>query len=85
MRRTNIFLEDRQTAALDELARAEGVSRAEVIRRLIDRWLAGTADSAAADHAALDLAFGAAFDVEVVERGPDARSAHLADVGTRRA
>jgi metal-responsive CopG/Arc/MetJ family transcriptional regulator len=34
MTRTKIYLEDRQTAMLDRIAAEEGVSRAEVIRRL---------------------------------------------------
>lgn len=77
MHRTNIFLEERQTAALDQLARDAGISRAEVIRRLIDRALAGSSESTSADLATIDLTFGAALNVEVVERAPDARSTHL--------
>ena len=37
MQRTNIYLDERQVEALDRLAQTEGVSRAEVIRRLLDR------------------------------------------------
>ena len=80
MQRTNIFLEERQTAALDKLARDAGVSRAEVIRRLIDRALAGSSDGTAADLAAIDLSYGAVADVEVSGRAPDDRAAHLAAI-----
>lgn len=39
MQRTNIYLEERQAEAMDLLARQEGVSRAEIVRRLIDEGL----------------------------------------------
>lgn len=45
MERTSIYLERRQTTMLDRLAAGEGVSRAEVIRRLLDRALGGEDDS----------------------------------------
>jgi hypothetical protein len=45
MRRTNIYLDEEQTAALDERARAQGVSRAELIRRILARELEGTSSS----------------------------------------
>jgi metal-responsive CopG/Arc/MetJ family transcriptional regulator len=41
MKRTNIYLAEGQAAALDRVAEAEGVSRAELIRELIDRALGG--------------------------------------------
>jgi hypothetical protein len=78
MTRTNIYLEDRQTAILDRLAAEEGVSRAEVIRRLIDRALAGRDDDLAADLAAIDESFGTLADAEVPVRGAGDREAHLA-------
>ena len=37
MKRTNIYLGEGQAAALDRAAQAAGVSRAELIRELIDR------------------------------------------------
>ena len=55
MKRTNIYLAEGQAAALDRVAEAEGVSRAELIRELIDRAIGGhpgadlTADLAAID------------------------------------
>ena len=39
MRRTQIFLEDDQTARLDERAGAEGVTRSTLIRRAVDEYL----------------------------------------------
>ena len=41
MKRTNIYLAEGQAAALDRVAKAEGVSRAELIRELIDRAIGG--------------------------------------------
>ncbi|TGO04995.1 ribbon-helix-helix domain-containing protein [Serinibacter arcticus] len=78
MLRTNIYLEARQTEALDELARAAGVTRAEMIRRVVDRALAGASGAEESALAAIDLSFGAVTAVEVAERGPDERAAHLA-------
>lgn len=82
--RTNIHLHERQTAALDEIARARGVSHAEVIRGIIDRALSGVVDSSVADHAAIDLSFGGASSMEVEARGPGARSEHLAAIWGQR-
>lgn len=78
MLRTNIYLEDRQTAILDRIAAEEGVSRAEIIRRLIDRALAGRDDDLAADLAAIDESFGALDEVEFPARGTGDREEHLA-------
>ncbi len=80
MQRTNIYLDERQIELLDRLAAAEGVSRAEVIRRLVDRSLTGGDDSLAADLAAIDLSFGAMANVEYDDRGPGDRESHLARV-----
>lgn len=80
MRRTNIYLEPAQTAKLDRLAAEEGVSRAEIIRRLLDRALAGEEDDRARDLAVIDLSFGALADVEMVEREPGDREHHLTRV-----
>lgn len=80
MQRTNIFLEERQTAALDEIARERGVSRAEVIRRIIDRALANERDDSDTLARAIDYSFGAlgtAADEIVPERAPGDRAAHL--------
>jgi hypothetical protein len=73
MQRTNIYLEDRQTAALDRVAAAEGVSRAEVIRRLIDEGLDGRSADLSVDLAWIEGSFGVEADLDVPDRGPGAR------------
>ena len=79
MQRTNIYLDSAQLAALDRVADDEGTSRAEVIRRLLDRSLAGNDSDLAADLTAIDDAFGVLSDApdESLERAPDDRAAHL--------
>ncbi|MCL2468009.1 MAG: ribbon-helix-helix domain-containing protein [Micrococcales bacterium] len=77
MQRTNIYLDDRQVQLLDQLACQEKVSRAEVVRRLLDRGLAGMDSSLDADLDAIDLSYGSLVDVEYSPRGDDDRQAHL--------
>lgn len=77
MRRTNIYLDEAQTAVLDAVARAQGISRAELVRRLVDRGVSATPSDLEADLAAIDEAFGVLAGEEPGERGPDARAAHL--------
>lgn len=77
MQRTNIYLDEAQCAALDERAAAEGVSRAELIRRLLDRALAGNDDDRAGDLAAIDASFAAVDVTDLAPRGRDERAAHL--------
>ena len=78
MRRTNIYLAEGQAAALDRAAAAEGVSRAELIRTLIDRAL-GSHPGAdlAGDLAAIDSSFGVLADQETFSRGRDQRMDYL--------
>ncbi|MGL4175364.1 MAG: CopG family transcriptional regulator [Dermatophilaceae bacterium] len=84
MQRTNIYLSDDQVARLDARARAEGMSRAEVVRRVLDRGLRGETDRAASDLAALAGSFGALRDdVVEVDRGDGARGAHLDRIARR--
>lgn len=83
MKRTNIYLDEDQTVALDRLAAQEGVSRAELIRRLLDRVLANADENLAADLRAIDDSFGALRDIDVPERGQGAREDHLARVWRR--
>jgi metal-responsive CopG/Arc/MetJ family transcriptional regulator len=66
MKRTNIYLAEGQAAALDRVAQAEGVSRAEVIRELIDRAIGG---HPGADLAAIDASFGILAGEETFGRG----------------
>jgi metal-responsive CopG/Arc/MetJ family transcriptional regulator len=83
MRRTNIYLDEEQTATLDRLAEQEGISRAELIRRLIDRALTGDDASRAADLAAIEDSFGTVRDLESASRRADDREEHLARIWRR--
>jgi hypothetical protein len=83
MKRTNIYLDEEQTNSLDELAEQEGVSRAEIIRRLLDRALTTADNSLAADLAAIDDSFGAIDDVDVPARSLGDREDHLARLWQR--
>jgi hypothetical protein len=82
MRRTNIYLDEQQTASLDRLAHQEHVSRAELIRRLIDRALTGADASRGvdADLAVIEDSFGAMRDLQPPVRRPDGREQHLAEI-----
>lgn len=81
MRRTNIYLGDEQCSALDEIARSNGTSRAEVIRRLIDRAIAFDQDDLRDDLSAINESFGALAGEEVAfDRAPDRRWRHLDDM-----
>ena len=80
MLRTNIYLESKQVDALDEAAKARGVSRAEVVRQLVDRGIGGTARDLEADLAAIEASFGALRGIDesvAVVRAPDDRARHL--------
>jgi metal-responsive CopG/Arc/MetJ family transcriptional regulator len=83
MRRTNIYLDEEQTASLDRLAEQEGISRAELIRRLIDRALTGDDASRAADLAAIEESFGTVGDLESALREAGDREEHLARIWRR--
>ena len=80
MHRTNIYLQDRQTKALDRLAAAEGLSRAEIIRRLIDRGIDDQSRDAVADMAWFDASFGVHAEFDIPDRGPGAREAHQREI-----
>lgn len=77
MKRTNIYLDEAQTASLDKLADQQGISRAELIRQLLDGALNDTAGNLAADLKAIDESFAALRDVEAPDRKPGGREAHL--------
>jgi metal-responsive CopG/Arc/MetJ family transcriptional regulator len=77
MQRTNIYLDEQQTAVLDRLAAEEGISRAEIIRRLLTRALSRSDHDLGADLEAIRASFGALIDVVPHERKPDARQRHL--------
>jgi len=77
MKRTNIYLDEAQTASLDTLAHQQGVSRAEVIRQLLDRALTSTDDHRGADLQAIEESFGVLGDVAAPQRGRGEREEHL--------
>ena len=79
MQRTNIYLEERQTSALDELARRLSTTRAQVIRTLIDHGLRDQQADADGDVAAIEASFGICTDDELAEFRQDspAREQHL--------
>lgn len=77
MRRTNIYLADAQASALDEVARRQGISRAELLRRLIDRSLESQTVDLETDLAAIRESFGVLRNEQAHRRGADERSAHL--------
>lgn len=83
MRRTNIYLADDQCSALDEIARSTGISRAEVVRRLIDEAIASDRRDLQGDLAAIEESFGALGDEVVLVRGVDERARHLEAIATR--
>jgi hypothetical protein len=78
VKRTNIYLAEGQVAALDWVAEAAGVSRAEVIRELIDRAIGGHPGSdLAADLAAINGSFGVLAGQEAFSRTRDERMDYL--------
>jgi hypothetical protein len=83
MQRTNIYLDEQQAAMLDKLAKQQGVSRAELIRRLLDRSLADADQSLESDVHAIEDSFGALRDIDVPARGPGDRDEHLAQTWRR--
>jgi hypothetical protein len=85
MRRTNIYLDDEQARGIDDLARARLVSRASLIRQLIDRHLASDDDTDLdGDLAAIEQSFGVESVRDMpLRRGPDERSRHLDKLARR--
>ena len=82
MKRTNIYLAEGQAAALDRAAEAAGVSRAELIRELIDRSIGGHPGAdVAADLAAIDGSFGVLAGQEEFSRARDERMDYLDRLG----
>jgi len=85
MNRTNIYLDEDQARSLDETARAQGISRAALIRRLIDRGLDQRDGDLESDLAAIEASFNVlSGDEDFLERGADERSRHLDKVRNRR-
>jgi hypothetical protein len=79
MKRTNIYLQDTQSTTLDQMSQIQGISKAELVRRLVDRGIDGIEkDTLDSDLAAISESFGAiATAAPVSSRGPDQRQRHL--------
>ena len=81
MNRTNIYLDEDQARSLDEVAGAQGISRAALIRRLIDQGLGHSDGDLESDLAAIEESFDVVSDDEdFLDRGADERSRHLDQV-----
>lgn len=84
MQRTNIYLPDEQIAALDAVATARGVSRAELVRDYIQRGLSAASGSIDEDLAAIDASFGVlGADLDSFDRGAGERERHLERLRSR--
>jgi len=77
MQRTNIYLNDHQIQMLDQAASLEGVARAEIIRRFVDRGLQVSDSSLESDLEAIITSFGTLSDTQSLPRQPDDRQAYL--------
>ena len=78
MYRTNIYLTAEQRTELAARAAAEGISAAELVRRLLDQALLGASEDLAEDLAAIDASFGALREVDLdLDRTDGQRGAHL--------
>ncbi len=77
MHRTNIYLDDDLSEQLDQLARQEGISRAELVRRLLAQALAGDEHDLDVDLAAIETSFGVMSGAALSARGHDARREYL--------
>ena len=77
MNRTIVYLDETQARALSDAARAQGVSRAALIRRMIDRGLAQAEESLDADLAAIEATFNVGIDDDTLERGTGERARHV--------
>jgi predicted DNA-binding ribbon-helix-helix protein len=82
MYRTNIYLAEEQARSLDEAARAQGLSRAALIRRLIDRGLDQSDGNLESDLDAIEASFGAAAEGDFLAREVGERAVHLERVRT---
>ncbi len=81
MNRTNIYLEEEQARSLDEAAREQGISRAALIRRLIDLGLNQNDGDLESDLAAIEASFDVlSSDESFLIRSVDERSEHLDNV-----
>lgn len=63
--RTQVYLTESQRRRIDEIAQADGVTLAEIVRRALDRFLI---DEIADPTSALKATFGASSDAEAPSR-----------------
>ncbi len=81
MERIGVDLNNAQIAVLDAMARRQGLSGTEVLRRLIHQTINESPADTRADRAAIEESFGAInndlADDLTTERGLDERAAHL--------
>jgi hypothetical protein len=78
MKRTRIYLADGQAIELDRMAETAGISRAELIRGLVDRAIGGQPGAdLAADLAAINGSFGVLAGQETFTCGLDERMGYL--------
>jgi hypothetical protein len=82
MNRTNIYLDEEQARSLNEAARAQGISRAALIRRLIDRGLNRSDGNLESDLAAIEESSGAIVEGDFLGREVNERARHLERVRT---
>ena len=61
--RTQVYLSDEQRRMIDDIATAEGISLAEVVRRALDSYLNAERDAA--------IALAATFGADPEARAPD--------------
>ncbi|MGD0440808.1 MAG: hypothetical protein ABSB52_09300 [Acidimicrobiales bacterium] len=81
----NFYLDGEQARSRDEVARAQGISLAAQIRRLIDRRLDQTESDLESELAAIEASFNIiAGEENFVERNTDDRSRHLDKVRSGR-
>jgi plasmid stability protein len=78
MHRTNIYLTAEQRVALAARAAVEGISAAELVRRLLDQALLGASEDLAEDLVAIDVSFGTLGEADIdMDRTDGERGAHL--------
>ncbi len=85
VRRTVIHLDERQTAALAAVARRRGVTRAEVVRHMIDDGLAAASGDLQDDLQVIGASFGVLADgaPTPLEQKISSRDEHLARLWCR--
>jgi predicted transcriptional regulator len=80
MQRTNIYLDRRLTGILDELADERGVSRAALIRSVLEDAVTATPDKLGDDLAAIEASSGLAPRMAMPDRGETERDRYLEEL-----